>query len=77
MKDWRGVNVYAGDTVVYSTRQGSSMYVVEGVVELAEENGARVKVVRSTAPWREYKKPVWVGGSYLTVVALAASDDSA
>lgn len=72
MKDWRGTDVYAGDTVIYATRQSSSIHMHEGVVELVEGRMARVKVVRSTRTWRDFDKAVWVGGNYLTVMPHAA-----
>lgn len=80
MKDWRGQPVEVGDHVIYATRHGSSMTIVEGVVLEVKENAARLEVLRTTwGKWHTYRRPVWVGPSYLTVVTglPAATDEPA
>lgn len=81
MKDWRGVRVVVGDRVVYATRQGSSLTIVEGnVLEIEKdkhppygrepEDVAVVHVVNESGGWKfePRKRPAKVGGRYLTVV---------
>lgn len=82
MKDWRGVRVVVGDRVIYSTRQGSSMTIVEGNVLEVTENIATVHVVNDS--WYSFhprKRPARVSGRFLTVVTglpePEAADDSA
>lgn len=81
MKDWRGVEVEPGDVVIYATRHGSIMTIVEGKVlsvelkkhplygrEPAEE--AVVEVTNDS--WRIFvprRRPVRVGRRYLTVLS--------
>lgn len=78
MKDWRGAEVHKGDPVIYATRHSSRLDIHQGVVELIEDDAARVKVVGSTQRWRNFDKAVWVGGNYLTVVyELPRTDDTA
>jgi hypothetical protein len=46
-KDWRGENIYIGDTIVYSTRRGSWMAIVEAQVkEITDDGQLRVKRIR-------------------------------
>jgi len=33
MKDWRGTPIKVGSTVVYPSRKGSSLWMIEGVVQ--------------------------------------------
>lgn len=81
MKDWRGVQVVVGDSVIYATRQGSSMTLVEGVVLEIEKDKhppygrepgdvAVVHVVNESGGWKfePRKKPARVGERYITVV---------
>lgn len=39
MKDWRGTKIKVGQTVVYPSRQGSSLWMTEGVVVEVNPNG--------------------------------------
>ena len=81
MKDWRGVEVKVGDRVMYATRMGSSMTIVEGNVLAIEPSTytpygqdqwhqAVVDVVNESGGWKfqPRKKPARVGHRYLTVV---------
>lgn len=79
MKDWRGVRVVVGDHVVYATRQGASMTMVEGDVLEVGDNLATVHVVNDSSGWfRPRKRPAVVGTSYLMVVTglPEATDDA-
>lgn len=80
MKDWRGVEVEPGDVVIYATRQGSSMTIVEGKVLSVEleknptyrepEELAVVEVTNDS--WYVFhprKRPARVGRRYLTVLS--------
>ena len=81
MKDWRGVEVEPGDVVIYATRQGSSMTIVEGKVLSVElekhppygrEPGEEAIVeVTSDSSWYFHprKRPARVGRRYLTVLS--------
>lgn len=80
MKDWRGVRVVVGDTVLYATRQGSSMTLVEGTVLSIEpstsqpygrEPQEQAVVHVTNDSWYSFhprKKPARVGPRYITVV---------
>jgi len=47
MKDWRGTTIKVGSTVIYPSRQGSAMWMSEGVVEAID--GKRLRVRRTRA----------------------------
>lgn len=80
MKDWRGVEVKSGDRVLYATRQGSSMTIVEGIVlavepsqstPYGEEPGEQAIVDVINDSWYSFhprKRPARVGERYITVV---------
>lgn len=70
MKDWRGVEVHAGDTVVWAGRQGSSLNLAEGkVLEILGEDCAKVEVIKRTwGFWKDSKKTVSLSGTYMTVI---------
>lgn len=77
MKDWRGITVAVGDTVLYASRHGSWMGVTEGVVESIEDfnddnSVAKVRIVRRQGGG--VKEVVAVSNNYLTVVSLPTSD---
>jgi len=44
MKDFRGVEIQVGDTVVYPGRQGSSMWMSQALVKEVKENTLIVEV---------------------------------
>jgi hypothetical protein len=67
VKDWRGVDVYVGDRVVYTTRQGSHMTHHEGNVLAVDGEDATVDVLRNSWGWKQ-RSPVKVGGRNMTVV---------
>ena len=80
-KDWRGVNIYVDDTIIYATRTGSRMQIIEAVVkEITDEGLLKVKRIRYNsgtgkangfAPATEWHKPreiVTVSTSYVTKV---------
>lgn len=67
MKDWRGVEVKAGDTVIYTTRQGSSMTHTEATIESVDEYAAKAFVVRRS--YNGGRDRVVVSGVHLTVVS--------
>jgi len=81
VKDWRGVEVKVGDRVLYATRAGSSMTIVEGNVLDIVGDDAKVHVVNESGGWRfePRKRPTIVSGRYLTVVTglPEATDDAA
>lgn len=79
MKDWRGVRVVVGDRVLYATRQGSSMTIVEGNVLDVKDDLATVHVVNESGWWQPRKRPASVSGRYLAVVTglPEAPDDTA
>lgn len=77
MKDWRGVMVQAGDRVVYTTRQGSTMTHHEGDVVTVVGESAEVEVLRNSTRWTQ-KSPVMVTGKNMTVISgMPPADDSA
>jgi len=47
MKDWRGIRIKIGSTVVYPSRQGSQMWMSEGIVEKIEDGRIRVRRTRA------------------------------
>lgn len=77
MKDWRGIEVFAGDRVIYASRSGSSLNIVEGKVVAVLGDMATVEFIRDRY-WQRQRKTFHVSGKYLTVVKLPeAPDDSA
>lgn len=79
MKDWRGVEVKVGDRVMYATRQGSWMAMVEGNVLDVGQELALVDVVNESGWFSPRKRPASVSGRYLAVVTglPEATSDSA
>lgn len=74
MKDWRGIDIVEGATVLYGVTSGHSINLVEGVVESVDEDKqkARVRIVRRK--FRYNTKPVTaVGNANITVVTLPES----
>lgn len=59
MKDWRGTDIEVGSTIVYPSRTGSAMWMVEAVVDdvyMVERYGRkeprlRVKRKKETSPY--------------------------
>ena len=51
-KDYFGMIIYPGDMVVYPVRQGSRMWMVDGIVEEVGDGKIKVKVMD--------QKPAWV-----------------
>lgn len=70
MKDWRGVEVRVGDTVVWAGRRSSSLDLAEGkVLEIINDNCVKVEVLKRTwGFWKDSKKTVSLSGTYLTVL---------
>lgn len=70
MKDWRGVEVQVGDTVVWAGRRSSSVKLAEGkVLEIVNEDCATVEVLkRNWGMWKDSKKTVSLTGTYMTVI---------
>lgn len=76
MKDWRGITVAVGDTVLYATRSSSWMGMTEGVVESIDDvnnddSAAKVRIVRRQGGGT--KELVTVSSRYLTVANLPTS----
>ncbi len=69
-KDWRGNVITLGATVIYPTRQGSSLWMNEGKVVSIAEDGA-IGVMRSHTTWSwpgEGSKTSYPDPGRLTVV---------
>jgi hypothetical protein len=75
MKDWRGTEVKVGDTVLYATRGGSWMRMVEGVVESIYDDDSAMKVRITRRQGGGYIQLVTVSNNYLTVVSLPPSTE--
>jgi hypothetical protein len=75
MKDWRGVTVKVGDSVLYASRHSSWMGMVEGVVESFTDDGEAVKVRITRRQGSGYIQVVTVSNNYLTVVSLPPSTE--
>jgi hypothetical protein len=71
MKDWRGIEVKVGDQVLYASRTGSTMELVEGTVIAFVGDKARVQVVRRSG--YGYQETVTLTNRYITVVTLPES----
>jgi hypothetical protein len=76
MKDWRGITVAVGDTVLYATRSSSWMGMIEGIVESIDDvnddnSAAKVRIVRRQGGG--VKELVTVSNNYLTVANLPTS----
>lgn len=67
MKDWRGADVFPGDLVIYASRSGSSLNIVEGQVVAVIGDMATVEFIRDRY-WERKRKTFHVSGKYLTVV---------
>lgn len=89
MKDWRGIEVKVGDRVLYATRTGSHMEIVEGnvlavepssVIPYGHDRGEQAIVEVINDSWYSFhprKRPARVGPRYLTVVTgLPEADDA-
>jgi hypothetical protein len=46
VKDWRGITIKVGSTVVYPSRQGSNLWMNEGEV-IKIENEYRIAVIKN------------------------------
>lgn len=80
MLDWRGVPVQAGDSVIYASRSGSSLNIIEGDVVKIHGEIAEVEFIRDRySKYGPRKQNTFrVSGKYLTVVGgLPPADDSA
>jgi hypothetical protein len=70
MKDWRGITIAVGDTVLYATRGGSWMGMVEGVVEsfIDDDSAAKIRIMRRQGGGTT--ELVTVSSRYMTVANL-------
>jgi hypothetical protein len=73
MRDWRGVEIEEGATIVYCTRGGSAMGMVEAVVEDIKGNTLTARIVRRQSSYPGIKDVVQLSKSYITVVTLPES----
>jgi len=64
--DFRNLDIYPEDTVVYPVRQGSAMWLVEGIVLEVTDDAIKVNV--------EGRKPAWVKRLDRVVVVDAKFD---
>lgn len=68
-RDWRGVPIVVGGTVIYGAPVGRSIAMVEGTVESFTKSGrVNVRVVRRAYGYSEMKQVVHVGQDRVTVV---------
>lgn len=80
MKDWRGAEVGVNDLVIWAGRRSSRIDLAEGKVLKIDGEAATVQVIRRNGHvWKDSRKTVTLGGTYLTVVyhLPAVEDDTA
>lgn len=71
MKDWRGIDIVPGQTVLYAVRNGSSHYMVEAQVL---EVGDSVKLSVTRRQNNALAEVVTVSNRYITVCSLPESE---